>query len=113
MNEFLNKEEVKEEQLSRCSDSCRNYATGTENSNQKYSEMYLLTFQMAKIQKLDNALFVGKAVGTQAISYVAESECKLVQALRRGSGDIYTSNYETGEGTEEFCSVIFELQVLT
>lgn len=84
-----------------------------ENSSQKYSEMYLLTFQMAKIQKLDNALFVGKAVGTQAISYVAESECKIVQALRRGSGDIYTSNYETGEGTEEFCSVIFELQVLT
>lgn len=63
---------------------------------------------MVKIQKLDNTVFVGKAVGTQALSYVAESECKIVQALWRGSGNIYISKYETGEGTEESCSVIFE-----
>lgn len=55
--------------------------THERNSNQNYLEMRFLTFQFGKSQKLDNTLSAGKDVATQALSYVAEFGCKVVQAL--------------------------------
>lgn len=60
------------------------------NSNQNYLEMRFLNISdWQKFKKLTTRYLLVRLWGqTQALSYVDELECRVVQALRRESGNI-------------------------
>ena len=57
-----------------------NVTYSKRNANYQYTEIPFLTYQLAKLQKHDDA-YTSKAVGKQAILCIAEWKCKLAQPL--------------------------------